>query len=235
MKKITSLFLVLMLLAVFAISAQAELPENRDDDFDKLAQLNLTEQINPEVVRSGFPKTDHVVSIAEDGTITLTINEMTISVAAPFGFKAFTQDLLAQLEDYVNTFKDPRAVVEALIQREISLLVMDLNTWEEIQVYIYQDALSSVLQNSDVEGIFEAFSKQYLTNIPDNFKRSAQTVNNRQYIRSVETLEGGELALSYLTIYGGNKILVRKYYAKDALTPDAEATVIELVEGLQFL
>jgi len=235
MKKTLALLFSLVMLAVPALYALSEIPEESEAALDFPPPIGVKEHLLDGPSRSDLPATEHKVTVAEDGTFTITVSSATFSVQLPFGYRGFTQDLLAQLDDYLNTFKDPRNIVEQLILMEIALLVADLNTGDELQVLVVSDGLSELLVDTGPEEVFKAFADRYLVSVPEGSQREAVVINGRGYLKSTETLSEDSSALAYLTVYGGHKFLFRTYGDGEGVGEAEADALLELIEAMKYL
>lgn len=181
-------------------------------------------------VRAGtaMPVTEDIVVI-KDGVFTITSSGVTATIEMPFGWMGFTQDLKAQLNDYLNTFKEPRKVVEYLISEGISLIAFDTASEAQIVVFFEIDAASNLFMDLQDPSMFELAVGMYQSNASEGNEVSGVVMSDRNYVRSLNVWQDGS-SLAYITILNGVKAGF-ELYPQDKKVTDGETEALEaLVE-----
>lgn len=235
MKKLTALLLTVLLMVGALPLAMAEIviPDDIDTSIPAGEPLDKSLLLGEMQRSEGLPMTDHVVAIAEDGTITVTVDTVTVTTVLPFGLVGFTQDVLLQMQQYLDFFNNPRSVVEFLMEHSVALLVYDASTGDEFHVVVSQSGTSQLFHNVTEPKVADAFVALYLESTPEGHERTDATINGQRYVRVLEPLEDGGFALVYLTIANGYLIRIRQY-EEAAITPEQDARMVELIEGITY-
>ena len=155
----------IIILIVCSLTASASVAISHDDYTSKFSSIEridsfslessiesgLRSNINDKVKSSGFsaPETSDVVTINPDGEINVATEEaVSISVYAPFGMLAFTQDILAQLDVYAM-MDDPTSIVEALKEMGVHIYMVDLVSEAEVYVSTSSNIVSMLVEDLD--------------------------------------------------------------------------------------
>ncbi len=159
----------------------------------------LTEEEDRSVFDNG--STD-VVRIDADGTVYVETEELKTSLYPPFGWFCFTQDLAAQLEDYVEIYKDPVSSVQQMISQDFhySLVNADFSTC--IDISMKPDALGSVVVNlADLsEGDLRIVEDMLSASAFPGYEISRETIAGNTFFQAVNP--DGTLAV-FETYVGG--------------------------------
>lgn len=226
MKKLFALFLSLALLlgAVPALTQEGELTADEVLVFSDAPPLKID---LPDEVRSNFPTPVDQVTV-QDGIITLVTKGITLKITPPFGIAALTQDIAAQVEDYLK-MNDPRGIAEFLINGDLSLLYYDFASHSQILMYTRENALSQMFQNSDET--FDTLLATAQKSAREGTVFSEVTLNDKRYVRQETAMEGGVRLVVYAIKDG---ILVAFQLDMLAVTPELEGLLYQVVESAVF-
>lgn len=141
--------------------------------------------------RASFPKPNDTVAI-KDGVITITSGGVTVEFQVPFGWIGLTQDISKQMTDYAM-MTDPLAVLNALINNNISILAVEPQTNANMFAFFDSNTLSALI--GDLE------SKEMLDIAVQTFLGTAVVVAGRNYISVIE-----DASLIFFTFHNGVRI-----------------------------
>lgn len=226
MKKLFALFLSLTLLlgAVPALAQEGELTADDVLVFSDAPPLKID---LPDEARSNFPTPVDQVTV-QDGIITLVSKGLTLTITPPFGIAALTQNIAAQVEDYLK-MNDPRSIAEFLINGDLSILYYDFASHSQILMYTRENALSQMFQNSDET--FDTLLATAQKSAREDTVFSEVTLNDKRYVRQQTAMEGGVRLVVYAIKDG---VLVGFQLDMLAVTPELEGLMYQVVESAVF-
>lgn len=226
MKKLFALFLSLTLLlgALPALAQEGELTADDVLVFSDAPPLKLD---LPDEARSNFPTPVDQVTV-QDGIITLVSKGLTVTVTPPFGMVTLTQDIAAQVEDYLK-MNDPRGIAEYLIKGDLSLLYYDFATQSQVLMYTRENALSQMFQNSDE--IFDTLLATAQKSAREDTVFSEVTLNDKRYVRQQTAMEGGVRLVVYAI---KNGVLAAFQLDMLEMTTEREELLYQVVESATF-
>jgi len=175
MKKLIALLLALMITAggVFAYAdepVEIEDPAAAAEETESSPLFERAPAIGHfSANRASLPTTTDRVTIDDENgiyqVVTASGTEMTLEV--PFGYIVLTQDLMKQLNLYYMLFDNPKDAVKYAIERGIHLRIVDMNTWNEINVYEEDDDLADLV--GDMNDLDDASMKVVENFIASNY------------------------------------------------------------------
>lgn len=225
--------LTLLLAALMLLSALPALTEALPPDLELPERPGRLEaELNPlgEGTRSATPQTEDVVEIS-DGVFRITSKGITVSLSAPFGWHAFSQDVKQQLDDYLYVFNDPRGAMEFVIGHDLSLFALDAQSGDQLLFYTRDSATTRFfndLQNPEVQALALGYFQK---NAPEGHDASAITVKDRAFIRSLELTGAGEQILVIFTYTQGIQVGFQLQPVDGQIGPEDEALLLSFVEG----
>lgn len=228
MKK--SLFLLLCLLLVLGtLSSLAEPAPDLSDSAQVIEPFAPgVAQLNPQMVRSVFPETQDKLVLGEDGVYQLTSKGVTLHIQPPFGVLFFTQDMQAQIEDYL-LLNNARGMAEYLIEKDYAGMFLDPTTGMELLLLFRENSLSRLFVNSQEN--FPLFFMTVQDILLDNQTASQVDMNGTSYVHITEEADGGAYHL-YYAVKNGIRVALQGF--AEEWTPELEQYLISALEGMTF-
>ena len=223
------LFILLLVAAVaLNLTAFGEAPAPWDGPVRERVQLPPEIRDSLTSVRAGFPKPLDTVTV-KDGVITITANGVTLQMQMPFGWLGFTQDLKQQLADYAEMFNDPRAVVEYLISKTISMLAVDTASKSQILLFMQPNTYSGLFEDLQDQESLEMALSLFPNNEELGYVRSSSVVGGMNWLRSFEP-EADYDSLYYFTYFNGIEICFQLMSDGADLLAEEEEALVALIE-----
>lgn len=170
---------------------------------------------------TSFPQPNDKVTI-EDGVFTITSpSGVTIQLQLPFGWTGLTQDVSLQMLDYAG-MADPLGALNYVIDNNISLLAVDLETNDNMFVFIASSGMSTLINNMDTPEMVDVVLKTY--------KGSAVLIGGTNYISVVE-----DGSLFFYTYYNGACVTFQLFIAGSEPTAEEIETLTGFVEMTNYL
>ena len=220
MKKLSLIMLALvMLFNLVNASAAGVTPMPIDQPAGLSVRIPAEVKKDLAATRASFPKPNDTVAI-KDGVITITSSGVTVAFQVPFGWIGLTQDISKQMTDYAM-MTDPLAVLNALINNNISLLAVEPQTNANMFAFFVSDGLSALF--SDLQ------SKEMLDIAVTTYAGEAVVVGDRNYISIVE-----DDTLIFFTFYNGVRVGFQLILEGTQPTPDEVEILTAFVEMTQY-
>ena len=202
------------------------------------AQLNPPDKLEAELVQGpdqtrSLPQSNDTVVIT-DGAFTITSKGVTVTLQAPFGWYAFTQDIKQQLNDYMRVFKDPRAAMEFVINGDLSLFAMDLETSDQLVYYLRESEASLFFRDLQEPGINELAVSYFTENAMEGSQIGELAINGRPFIRTVEIKSSGVPTLVYFTFVSGVMLGFQLDPGDGEVAEADDAVLLAFVEGVEI-
>ncbi|NLB37641.1 MAG: hypothetical protein GX810_00125 [Clostridiales bacterium] len=233
MRKLIALLLGLIMLGMMPLAgAEIVIPDDLDMSIPQTEPLGAGLLLGETQRTQGLPLTEHKVEIGEDGIITVTAADVTFTAVMPFGMVGFTQDIMLQMQQYLDFFNSPRGAVEFMINNGLALLVFEAATGEEYHMQVYQNGTSQLFHDLREEKTGDAYVKLLVDSTPEGHERTDARINGQRYVRVLEPDVDG-FVLLYLTVVNGYSVMVRQF-VDEKPTEEVEARLKELVEGITF-
>lgn len=202
------------------------------------ARLNPVDKLEAELVQGpdqtrSLPLSNDTVVI-QNGAFTITSKGVTVTLQAPFGWYAFSQDIKQQLNDYMRVFKDPRSAMEFVINSDLSLFAMDLETSDQIVYYLRESEASLFFRDLQETGVNELAVSYFTENAPEGNQVSELAINGRPFIRSLEIKSSGVPTLVYFTFVSGVMLGFQLDPGDGEVSEADDAILLAFVEGVEF-
>ncbi len=219
MKRLVSLMLALAL----CLSLPAALAEilSLGEPTSPVKEVGQREGLRSDIPsREGIPTPIDTVQI-EGAVFTITSSGATAAFQAPFGWLLLSQDMVQQLAEYAR-MQNPLALVNKLIDNELSLLAVDPETGANIYAFFLADNISALALDLSNEALMKSLMEYY--------QGEVVTVAERPYIRVVTSS-----SLIYLTFHQGVRVSFQLMMAGEQPTEQEEQFILEFIEPTQFL
>ena len=124
-----------------------------------------------------------LVTIDSDGLFHVQTHGLSTSFYPGFGWFCFTQDLEAQLEDYLLIYNDPVGAIKDMIERDVHYSLVNSDFTTCIEIAIYEDALGGIVGTlSDLSPSDKAAVSLLLsTSAFPGFEVSEEVLGNETY------------------------------------------------------
>lgn len=180
-----------------------------------------------------IPATSDVVTVGDDGAVTVTTDEVTMTVLPPFGFVAVGQDILAQLDVYAN-FNNPLGIAAELQAMGVNMYILDLATDMQIMVSTSHDVASTIIEDIDeVEKGMLGLIVDAIQNMEPSLELSVRECGENTFIR-FDYRPSGDESMIYTTIKGNTNIDFLLLPSGDAITDDEIETMEYLLADAAF-
>lgn len=221
MKKLSSLLLAMVLVFNLAGAlAVNTLPQPGSQPAGLSVRIPAEVKQDLAGTRASFPKPNDTVAI-KDGVITITSNGVTVEFQVPFGWIGLTQDISKQMTDYAM-MTDPLAVLNALINNNISILAVEPQTNANMFAFFVSDNLSMLF--TDLQ------SKEMLDIALTTYTGTAVVAGDRNYVSVVE-----DGTLIFFTFYNGVRVAFQLILEGTEPTSDEVEILTAFVEMAKYV
>ncbi len=221
MKKLSALLLAMVL--VFNLSgvlAAGTLPQPGSQPAGLSVKIPAEVKKDLAGSRASFPKPNDTVAI-KDGVITITSNGVTVEFQVPFGWIGLTQDITKQMTDYAM-MTDPLAVLNALINNNISILAVEPQTNANMFAFFEADNLSMLFNDLQSQEMLDIALTTYMG--------TAVVAGDRNYVSVIE-----DGTLIFFTFYNGVRVGFQLILAGTEPTPEEIETLTAFVEPTKYI
>lgn len=196
MKKILTLALCALMLLVPAAFAQ-------EPPFEPLPPLPPLEV---EIIREAgqarsLPVSEEVVDIQQD-IFTITSKGVTSKLQVPFGWYGFSQDVARQLDAYMNIFNNPRGAMDYVFALDLSLLLIDSQTNNQMMFFTRANQLSGFFVSMESPETHEAVFAYFSKNAPNSMAEKLE-IAGRPFVKTEEIDSSGTPTLVIFTYHNG--------------------------------